>query len=555
MWVLERLSTLPDDFLRALSDSEYPLVRVHVMRLLAERPSWNDTARLMATKGMWDSDSHVRKCAVDSAGRHPSIRNVLELLRLIRGIDAADTHLMHTARMALRDQYRDDAGFRATPPEASVGDRDLSEIDFRAIADVMPGVHTPESARWLMSYLLKGIEENPENISRYEQAIARYGNDSLAQQLTAYAKRNQPENRTLQLSQLRAIHGGLQERGGALPADTRVWAVELATSLLASKAPAERSHGTELAGEFRLAEVKESLIGLARELAAPEEQRLKAFQSLMAINADEAVAPLGEVLVQSESPMGLREQTANLLGQSGRKAARVLLIEALPKVPTRLHTPIAAAIATDRDGAEALLKALKEGKASPRLVQEPPVAIRLSSANLPGLAEQLAELTSGLPPADAAIQERIQKRLAGFAGANRDLLRGAEVFKKNCAACHQLSNEGAKVGPQLDGVGARGAERLIEDILDPNRNVDQAFRATTLALDDGRVLTGLVLRDPGEVIVLADTQGKEITIEKKHIEERAVVPLSPMPANLGEQVSEADFYDLVSYLLSRRIGG
>ena len=39
------------------------------------------------------------------------------------------------------------------------------------------------------------------------------------------------------------------------------------------------------------------------------------------------------------------------------------------------------------------------------------------------------------------------------------------------------------VGPQLDGVGTRGLERLIEDVLDPNRNVDPAFRASHVTLE------------------------------------------------------------------------
>ena len=68
---------------------------------------------------------------------------------------------------------------------------------------------------------------------------------------------------------------------------------------------------------------------------------------------------------------------------------------------------------------------------------------------------------------------------------------------------------GPKIGPQLDGIGVRGLDRLLEDVLDPNRNVDQAFRATTLTLKNGQSLTGLVLREEGAVIVLADAQGKE----------------------------------------------
>jgi putative heme-binding domain-containing protein len=95
-------------------------------------------------------------------------------------------------------------------------------------------------------------------------------------------------------------------------------------------------------------------------------------------------------------------------------------------------------------------------------------------------------------------------------------------------------------------------DRILEDILDPSRNVDQTFRLTTLALKDGRVVSGLLLREEGEVLVLADAQGKDVRVPKDSIEERTMAPLSPMPANFAEQVPEADFYKLMAYLLSQR---
>jgi putative heme-binding domain-containing protein len=115
-----------------------------------------------------------------------------------------------------------------------------------------------------------------------------------------------------------------------------------------------------------------------------------------------------------------------------------------------------------------------------------------------------------------------------------------------------MTGQGAKVGPQLDGIGARGVERLLEDVLDPNRNVDQAFRATTLVLKTGQQLTGLVLREEGQIVVLADSQGKEQRIDKGQIESREVSPLSPMPANFHEQIPEPAFNDLMAYLLQQR---
>jgi hypothetical protein len=50
--------------------------------------------------------------------------------------------------------------------------------------------------------------------------------------------------------------------------------------------------------------------------------------------------------------------------------------------------------------------------------------------------------------------------------------------------------------------------------------------------------------------VLADNQGKEIRIAADDVDDRTVSPLSPMPANVAEQVGEQEFYHLLAFLLS-----
>ena len=78
----------------------------------------------------------------------------------------------------------------------------------------------------------------------------------------------------------------------------------------------------------------------------------------------------------------------------------------------------------------------------------------------------------------------------------------------------------------------------MEDILDPNRNVDQTFRVTNLALKNGQIVSGLLLREEGEVLIVADSQGKEVRVPKSSVEERSTSPLSPMPANLIDQIRQ-----------------
>ena len=245
----------------------------------------------------------------------------------------------------------------------------------------------------------------------------------------------------------------------------------------------------------------------------------------------------------------MRQKAAQVLAGIQTEDARGSLLLALRTAPERLAVEIAAGLAGTREGGDRLLSVIAEGKASPRLISEPAVHIRLEANPPPELAERRAKLTVGLPPRDQRLRQIIDQRRDGFNKSKPDLAAGQQVFNKTCAACHKLGDQGKKIGPELDGIGNRGLDRLLEDLLDPSRNVDQAFRSTILATTDGRSLAGLALREEGQVLVLADAQGKEQRVPSSEIAERSISPLSPMPANLLDVLMEVDFYHLVAYLL------
>ena len=96
-------------------------------------------------------------------------------------------------------------------------------------------------------------------------------------------------------------------------------------------------------------------------------------------------------------------------------------------------------------------------------------------------------------------------------------------------------------------------ERILEDILDPNRNVDVNFRTHILVLKEGDVISGLFRREEGELLVIADSTGKEMTVPKKEIESRRESETSLMPANFGDIIPEKEFHDLMAFLLSKGV--
>ncbi len=190
------------------------------------------------------------------------------------------------------------------------------------------------------------------------------------------------------------------------------------------------------------------------------------------------------------------------------------------------------------------------GKASARLLQDVNVRERLELSHPADLDARAAKLTANLPPPDQAIQSLIDSRVKAFDRSHASPERGQKVFQQACAACHSVGGVGAHVGPQLDGIGARGVARLAEDILDPSRNVDAAFRYSTYTLDNGDVLAGIPRREEGDSITIADSSGKDVTIARSTVKRAVQSNLSLMPSNFGDALKPADFDDLISYLLS-----
>ncbi|MCR9201087.1 MAG: c-type cytochrome [Planctomycetaceae bacterium] len=154
-----------------------------------------------------------------------------------------------------------------------------------------------------------------------------------------------------------------------------------------------------------------------------------------------------------------------------------------------------------------------------------------------------------LPPPDTSAEELATRLLTRWKLGEGEAADGRAVFEKNCKSCHQLRGAGGEAGPQLDGIGRRGAARMLEDILYPNRNMDRAFRTSVLQMQDGRVMTGIVREttDPLKLLLI-NTKGESVDVSRAAIEEMQESALSLMPANLATTMTQQQLLDLLRYL-------
>ncbi len=545
LWVLARLGRLDERSLERCAKDKDAQVRVHAMRVLGENKELTTAQRALLHDGLRDQSDFVQRAAAEALALHPAAESIRPLIRTHPFVE--DVQLLHAVRLALRNQLRPLEDWSKAPG------RPWTSVETYAIADVAPGVPSPAAAKFLLAYLNREVELDSDRATRYVHHVARHGPEESTEELPSLARRLAGSDIRRGVACLKAVHQGLQERGMGSPDKLRQWAEELCRQLLAQRQDDLIRAAAELTGSLRLKALREPMQALAADPKAPEPQRLQAVTALLALDAKSQIARLGAMLTDAGETLSFREQVAHRLAGVNQSEARQELVKALSTAPARLANALAAELAASRDGAELLLNAIAEGKASPRLLQERPVRLRLQQWRLPELEARIAKLTQGLPPADQKLQELLLRRREGFLKtAKPDLALGTKVFEKHCAACHQLAGKGTKIGPQLDGIGLRGLDRLLEDLIDPNRNVDQAFRATTFLLKGDRIISGLVLREEGEVTVVADAQGKETRITKAEIDERNLSQLSPMPANLIDQIPEAEFYELLAYLLAQR---
>jgi putative heme-binding domain-containing protein len=147
-----------------------------------------------------------------------------------------------------------------------------------------------------------------------------------------------------------------------------------------------------------------------------------------------------------------------------------------------------------------------------------------------------------------------------------DPARGARVFhvaQLACITCHSTGAGPVALGPDLARMPADiNAEQLpaylVEALLDPSATIRAEYRGMTIVNDEGQSLTGIVVRETPEEVVLRDAAaaGRELSIPRGSIEASIPATVSLMPAGLVNLLADREqFLDLVAYLVDIAQGG
>lgn len=134
-----------------------------------------------------------------------------------------------------------------------------------------------------------------------------------------------------------------------------------------------------------------------------------------------------------------------------------------------------------------------------------------------------------------------------------DAERGRRLFFETegiqCKSCHKISGSGADVGPELSKIGSKyDAARILDNVLNPSREIDPKFVVHLAVMADGRLESGLLVEQNEETVVLKDKKGELIRLRAGDIDELAKQQQSMMPDLLLRDMTAEQVADLLAYL-------
>jgi len=252
----------------------------------------------------------------------------------------------------------------------------------------------------------------------------------------------------------------------------------------------------------------------------------------------------------SQQPENIRLTALSGLARYDDSQLTDQLIKEIPRLSPALRQRTLDLLCARNDPSAALLAAVDRGTIDAQAVSVDQLR-RIVAHGDPALAEAVEKRWGKIRTATAG------EKQAMIVVLNRTLSekpgnpsQGKEVFTKHCATCHALFGEGTKIGPDLTSVDRQNRALLLLNIVDPSSTIRPEFVSQTVALNDGRILTGLITENSAQEITLVDSKAQKSSVPRAEIDEIKPSELSLMPEKLLETLPADQLRDLFSYLQS-----
>ena len=219
----------------------------------------------------------------------------------------------------------------------------------------------------------------------------------------------------------------------------------------------------------------------------------------------------------------------------------------------------AATLAARPETAGAMLLAMLSGDAPRELLDSATLRVQLTQLNDEKINQLLTSAwgrSTELTEHGAAQIAKYKELLTTEFLAGADLSNGRLLYNRTCFACHDLFGEGIEIGPGLTGSNRADLDYILSNIIEPSAEVGREYLMTTVTLQDGRVVAGMVMDENNSTITLQSGASRD-SVRKSQIKTDADgkpmikrSEISLMPVGQLQGMSDEQVRDLIAYLAS-----
>ena len=284
--------------------------------------------------------------------------------------------------------------------------------------------------------------------------------------------------------------------------------------------------------------------------SAPAKKRIEALEALVESGAVKGLAPRLHPLLKNPA---MRGAALRALAADPHPQTPELILQGYVKWSLSDKQNALATLASRSDYAMALLERIERNDGVDAREIDTFTARQIRSLNNPRVLKKLDQVWGEVRPTNEDRKKRIAEHKQWLTPAflkKASLSRGREIYKKTCQQCHRLYGEGGQIGPDLTGSNRDNLHYVLENVLDPSAVVAKAYQLTTVVTIKGRVLSGIVQRQPNDVLSI-QTPTQKLLLPLEEVEELQPSKLSMMPDGLFEKLSRREIGDLIAYLANK----
>jgi putative membrane-bound dehydrogenase-like protein len=282
---------------------------------------------------------------------------------------------------------------------------------------------------------------------------------------------------------------------------------------------------------------------IAMQPTQDETTRLAAVQLMSNLPFSDAAAKLLSLLSPEQSqPLQLAALQA--LRKYSEPALAQELIQRWPQLSPRLRSDVIAFLLERPERALTLLNAVSQGAV--RRTELSSTQINFLLAHKHNEVRKNAARTLGKLP-EARRGDVVNAFIPALA-LKGDAAKGKVIYEQRCASCHRAGAEGSAVGPDLVTVKTAGKEKMLINILDPNREVAANYFTYLVETANGESILGILAREAGGTVTMRQSFGKEENIPRSRIVSMKNQEQSLMPEGLEAGLDVQGIADLLEFI-------